>query len=140
LSTALEIKPGALTLLPYLRSIGKKIAIITEGPQDAQEWTLEKLGLSSYVDALVTTNKFGKAKTEGSFASVLEFLGIEGREMVYVGDSYARDIVPAREEGIRTVYLREGEGVVLGLEGMRVDSLLVVERVLRLRDGEGKGT
>ena len=71
-----------MRLLPYLRSIGKKIVIITEGPQDAQEWTIEKLGLAEHVDVLVIMNKFGKSKIEGLFARVLEALGIEGRDMV----------------------------------------------------------
>ena len=131
LAKALETKAGALTLLPYLRSIGKKVVIITEGPQDAQEWTIEKLGLSEHLDKLVTTNKFGKSKTDGLFESVLDSLGTEGKDMVYVGDNYARDIVPAREQGIATIYFSEAEDVVLSRQGTRINSLLKVEHVLR---------
>lgn len=140
LANALEIKPGALTLLPCLRSIGKKVVIVTEGPQDAQEWTIEQLGLSEHIDTLVTTNKFGKSKTDGLFASDLHSLGIEGGDMVYVGDNYARDIVPAREQGITTIHFSEGEGEVLSQQGTRVNSLLMIENVLRLRDREAEDT
>lgn len=74
LAGALEAKPGALSLLRYLRSIDKKVAVITQGLQDAQEWTLEQLGLTEYVDLLVTTNKFGKSKVDGLFGNVLKYL------------------------------------------------------------------
>jgi putative hydrolase of the HAD superfamily len=140
LAIALESKAGALTLLPYLRSIGKKVAIITEGPQDAQEWTIEKLGLSKHLDELVTTNKFGKSKTDGLFPSVLSALGIEGKDMVYIGDNYARDIVPAQEQGITTIHFSEAENVVLSEQGTRVNSLLKIENILRLRDRKSKYT
>lgn len=140
LANALETKAGALTLLPYLRSIGKKVIIVTEGPQDAQEWTIDKLGLSEHLDELVTTNKFGKSKTDGLFESVLRFLGIEGKDMVYIGDNYARDIVPAQGQGITTVYFSEAEDEVLSRQGTRVDSLLKIEQVLRLRERKAIGT
>lgn len=131
LAKALETKAGALTLLSYLRSIGKKVVIITEGPQDAQEWTIEKLGLSEHLDELVTTNKLGKSKIDGLFESVLDSLGIEGKDMVYVGDSYARDIVPAQEQGIATIHFSEAEDVVLSRQGTRINSLLKIEHALR---------
>lgn len=140
LAKALKAKAGALTLLPYLRSIGKKVVIVTEGPQDAQEWTIEKLGLSEHLDALVTTNKFGKAKTDGLFESVLDSLGIEGKDMVYIGDNYARDIVPAQAQGITTIYFSEAGGEVLSRQGTRINSLLTIEHVLRLRECKAIGT
>jgi FMN phosphatase YigB (HAD superfamily) len=138
LANALETKAGATTLLPYLRSIGKKIVIVTEGPQDAQEWTIEKLGLSEHLDELVTTNKFGKSKVDGLFESVITHLGIEGKDMVYIGDNYARDIIPARKQGITTIHFSEAENVVLSQGEMRVNSLLKIETILRLSERKAK--
>ena len=86
----------------------------------------------------MTTNKFGKSKTDGLFESVLEYLGIEGKDMVYIGDNYARDIIPAREQGIMTVQLDEVEDVVLSQGGMRIGSLFTIENILRLREPEAK--
>jgi putative hydrolase of the HAD superfamily len=87
LKLSLELKEGAMSLLAYLKSIGKKIIVITEGPQDAQEWTLENLGPSKYVDYLATTNHFGVSKVDGLFEKVLAEVGIEAEELAYVGDS-----------------------------------------------------
>ncbi|KAJ5958305.1 uncharacterized protein N7479_005455 [Penicillium vulpinum] len=52
----LTLKAGALHLLQTLRGLGKKVIVITESPADSQEWTVQVLGIRSYVDALVTTN------------------------------------------------------------------------------------
>lgn len=123
LETSLELKPGAIELIRYLKDIGKKIMVITEGPQDAQEWTIEMLGLRSEIDFLATTNDFGVSKVDGLFGKVLEKLVVEAADMVYVGDSLERDVVPAREAGIFAVHY-EGKGrVVLDVKGMKINTL-----------------
>ena len=45
LTQSLELKCGALSLLMLVKSMGKKVVVITEGPQDAQERTLQSLGI-----------------------------------------------------------------------------------------------
>lgn len=56
LEKSLSLKPGALSLLNRMKALGERIAIITEGPQDAQEWTLQKLGISEKVDYFAKSN------------------------------------------------------------------------------------
>lgn len=87
----------------------------------------------------MTTNKFGVSKTDGLFKSVLESLGIEGKDMVYIGDNHAGDIFPAQEQGITLIYLSEAEDVVLSRQGTRINSLLTIEQVLRLRKRKAIG-
>ncbi|KAI1159832.1 hypothetical protein F5B18DRAFT_635222 [Nemania serpens] len=58
LVASLELKCGALGLLSTLKHMGKKIAVITEGPQDAQERTVDALGIKSYIDCLATTSEY----------------------------------------------------------------------------------
>jgi putative hydrolase of the HAD superfamily len=100
-------KAGARSLLTYLKSVGKKVVIITEGPHDAQEWTLEKLGLLDQVDSLATTNFFSVSKVGGLFNKVLGELKFDAEDLVYVGDSWERDMLPARACGIYSVYYSE---------------------------------
>ena len=45
LMNLLELKCGALDLLSMIKDMGKKIVVITEGPQDAQERTVQGLGI-----------------------------------------------------------------------------------------------
>jgi putative hydrolase of the HAD superfamily len=44
--------------------------IVTEGPRDAQKWTVEQLGLAPYMDVLVPSNEIGLAKDAGLFGEV----------------------------------------------------------------------
>ncbi|KAL6361983.1 hypothetical protein LRP88_05466 [Fusarium phalaenopsidis] len=105
----LTLKPGALSLLKTIKESGRKITVITEGPQDAQERAVRDLGIASYIDFLATTNRFGVAKTSGLFGKVLKHLDIQPSDIVYVGDSKERDVEPATEEGIYTIHLREDQ-------------------------------
>jgi putative hydrolase of the HAD superfamily len=50
--------------------------MVTKGPQDAQEWTLDRKGLKGNIDFLVTGNDFGVSKVDGLFKRVMKELGI----------------------------------------------------------------
>ncbi|CAI4212406.1 unnamed protein product [Parascedosporium putredinis] len=45
LTASLELKAGAVGLLSKIKRSGRQVVIITEGPQDAQERTVEALGI-----------------------------------------------------------------------------------------------
>lgn len=109
LMQSLRLKEGVIDLLKDLKTRGKNIAIITEGPQDAQERTLEKLGLTTYVDFLATTNSFHTAKVDGLFKAVLQKLNVAAVDVAMIGDSETRDIIPAAREGIFCIHLDENE-------------------------------
>lgn len=132
LTANLQLKAHALTLLQSIVSHNKKIAIITEGPQDAQERTIDTLELNLFVTHLATTNKHGVAKTEGLFPRVLSALSLEAEEVVMIGDSLERDIVPATDVGINSVWLDEkGDESQGKKEGVSsIGSLLELEVLL----------
>lgn len=106
---SLELKPGVLELLQTLKRLGHKIAVVTERPQDAQERTVEALGIAPYIDFLASTNKLGVAKIDRLFVRVLEHLEIHPQDMVMTGDSWERDIVPATQAGIYCIFYSEAE-------------------------------
>ncbi|KAJ5833730.1 hypothetical protein N7474_002041 [Penicillium riverlandense] len=122
-----------LDILFYGRCMteGKKILIVTEGPQDAQVWTLQELGLMPWVDVLVPTNEMRRSKVDGLFQAVLEKYAIPAPDMVYFGDNLARDIIPARELGISAVLFDERQEARLDdLGDLRVDSWGTVEELV----------
>jgi putative hydrolase of the HAD superfamily len=127
LAVNLELKPHALSLIQVLKSRGKKIAVITEGPQDAQERTLTALGLTPLIEYLATTNKLGIAKIDGMFPRVLQTLGVSAEEVVMVGDNWERDVVPAMEAGITCVWFDEK-----GLDGR--DGVMSVKSLSELQN------
>ena len=111
LMASLELKSGALDLLSFIKDTGKKIVVITEGPQDAQERAIRGLGIDGFIDFLATNNYFGVTKTDGLFPRVLEHLCITSCDIVYIGDNEERDMKPALAEGIFPIHLAEMEHV-----------------------------
>ena len=61
------------------------MAILTKGPQDAQEWIVERLGLAEMADYLATSNALRVSRIEELFKMVLEKLDIGAEEMAFVG-------------------------------------------------------
>jgi putative hydrolase of the HAD superfamily len=131
LAASLKLKDGALGLLQRLRSLGKKTMVITDGPQDAQAWTIAQLGIAPYVDYLATKNQSMSTKTTGLFSQVLEHWGVAPNEIVYIGDSLDRDIVPAAEEGILCIHLANTQTGPTDEGFFRASSLAEVEQLLQ---------
>ncbi|KAJ5737185.1 uncharacterized protein N7483_002310 [Penicillium malachiteum] len=129
LQSSLTLKPGVVELFRSLRQLGKNIIVVTEGPADAQEWTVRELGIDSYVGILVTTNEIGKSKVDGLFGVVLERYGIDAEEIVYFGDNEVRDVRAALQSGILAILYDEKR-----LEHSVEDSTLDVVRVSSWRD------
>lgn len=130
LMTSLELKCGALDLLSLIKKLGKKIVVITEGPHDAQERTLHRLGIDKYIDFLATTNHFGVGKTDGLFPLVLDHSGVIPDDMVYIGDNEDRDMTPALAEGIFSVHLAETEHVSFNTIPPKINTLRKLQHIL----------
>lgn len=131
LRESLALKPGVLQLLQALHQTGRKIIVITEGPADGQEWTVQELGIRPYINFLASTNEFGRSKIDGLFGAVLATYDITAEEIVYFGDNEVRDIQAARKEGILAVLYDEKRESCLNDEiALRVNSWDLVEKLL----------
>ena len=130
LVASLELKCGAVGLLSTIKNMGKKIVVITEGPQDSQERTIDALGIGGYVDFVATTNRFRVAKTDGLFGKVLAHLGISSSDVAYVGDSEQRDMVPAMAAGIFSIHLAEEKDVLLIASPPRINTLRKLQYII----------
>ncbi|OAA60177.1 Haloacid dehalogenase-like hydrolase [Cordyceps fumosorosea ARSEF 2679] len=125
-----ELKCGAIGLLSTIKGMGKKIVVITEGPQDGQERTVNALGIRNYIDFLATTNHFRVSKVDGLFRKVLQHLGISSDEIAYVGDSEERDMEPAIAEGIFSIHLAEAKNISLSSSPPRVNTLRKLQYIM----------
>lgn len=130
LMTSLELKCGALELLSTLKGMGKKIVVVTEGPQDAQERTVRGLGIDGHIDFLATTNHFRATKTSDLFTRVLEHLRVSASDMAYIGDNKQRDMEPAMKEGIFAVHLAEAKHVSLNAFPPHINTLWKLRYIL----------
>lgn len=114
LERMLEPTDGALPLLQALKDHGFNIMVVSEGPHDAQETTLGRLGMAGYADLLVTSAQEGKSKAEGLLGIAMDKAGVAPEDMIYIGDNYDRDIVPAQALGVRAIHLSpepRGQGI-----------------------------
>jgi putative hydrolase of the HAD superfamily len=109
LSEALTLKPGAGQALAAAKRAGLSVMVISEGPHDAQETTIKRLGITPRIDLLVTSAGEQVSKSDGLFEKALERAGCERHEVLYVGDSVDRDIVPTCALGIANVHVGEDE-------------------------------
>jgi len=131
LREGLVLKEGALHLLQTLQQLGKKVIVITEGPADSQEWTVQELGIRPYVDVLVTTNEIGRSKVDGLFSVVLKKYNIAVDDIIYFGDNEVRDVQAARAEGILAMLYDTKENSCLkDKNALRVNSWAIIENIL----------
>ncbi|KAJ5381289.1 uncharacterized protein N7496_003717 [Penicillium cataractarum] len=127
----LALKAGALQLLETLQRLDKKVIVITEGPADAQEWTVRELGLWPYVDVLETTNKVGKSKIDGLFGAILRKYNIQPGDMAYFGDNEIRDVHAAQKEGILAIlYDQKQESDLRYPNSLRINSWDQLQTIL----------
>lgn len=74
------------------------------------EAVLRDFGLGGYFDAVVESAVVGVRKPDPAIYQMgVERLGMQASEVLVVGDSYDKDMVPARQIGCRTIWLK-GEG------------------------------
>jgi FMN phosphatase YigB (HAD superfamily) len=130
LTAAMELKCGAFDLLKRLKALGKKIVVITEGPEDAQQRTVHGLGIAHMIDFLATTNSFRVSKTSGLFGKVLAHLNITAADIAYVGDNADRDMAPAIGEGIYSIHYAEQKHFSLDTNPIMINTLRKLENII----------
>lgn len=116
---ALKLFSGALDLLDLLH--GRVfLGLITNGPADVQRDEIETLGIGPLFDSVLIEGELGFGKPSPEvFRHAEESCGFSGREVLFVGNSYAHDVRPALEFGWRAVWLRRKEDVPPSSDGER---------------------
>lgn len=85
---------------------------------------LKDFDLLSYFNAIVESSVVGVRKPDPAiFALGVEQLGIPSSDIVVIGDSYSKDIVPARKNGCKTIWL-QGPGWGDDEEGATADVVI----------------
>lgn len=128
---AMRPRAGARELLSACRERGVRIAVCTDQLAHVQHRKLRALGLEGLVDVLVTSEEAGAEKPSPAiFGLLLEKLGLEPREVLFVGDSLERDVEGAAAAGMAAFWLHdEGTGMPC--------AEVPVGRILGIIDGGG---
>ena len=100
-------KPGAYEYVEKLHNRGVKIAIATSSDKVLFEKTLERTGLSKYIDAIVMVKEVGKGKSHPDvYLEAARRLGVNPCETVVYEDILA-GILGAKKGGFRTAAVYE---------------------------------
>lgn len=101
----MQLVRGARQLLTRLKESGIKVAICTDLTTHIQHRKIKKLQITDYVDVFVSSEEADVEKPDiRIFRMVIEKLGIQPEEAIYVGDSYEKDIEGAKRAGIFPVW------------------------------------
>jgi putative hydrolase of the HAD superfamily len=109
--------------LSQLKGRGLTLGLITNVDHDISP-TCQELGLSSYLDFLVTSLEVGVGKPAPAiFRAALERAGVEASEAIHVGDQYHADVLGARSAGIKPLLLDRGDFFTEFSDCIRIRSL-----------------
>lgn len=110
-----NLKQSQITLFPevedLLNELSKKdvqLAILTNGETERQTMKINTLALEKWIpkDHIFISGSYGVAKpNEDIFHIVEKALATEPSQMVYVGDSFEKDIVGAKQVGWQAIWM-----------------------------------
>lgn len=107
---ALVLYPHVTMTLMELAKRGLKLVVVSDAPR-LQVWLrLVDLGLHHFFDHVITFDDTGERKpSQAPFRKALELLDMAPEEVLMVGDWPERDVVGAKEVGMKTVFARYGD-------------------------------
>lgn len=102
----IQPRPGAVELLEELRRRDIRVGICTDMTAHIQHRKLAALGLTKWIDCMVTSEEAGVEKPQRRiFQMCLRKLGVEASDSMMVGDSFERDIGGGYAAGLAPVWL-----------------------------------
>jgi putative hydrolase of the HAD superfamily len=94
--------------VPMLQQVARSytLAVLTNGPDDVQRTKLRASGLEPFIGLTVASAEVGFGKPDPRiFTTALERLGVRGGEAIAIGDSLERDVLGARNAGLRCIWV-----------------------------------
>jgi HAD superfamily hydrolase (TIGR01549 family) len=92
------------TVLSFLKSKGKVLAILSNGRKFDVENGTKWLGVYNYFDFIISSEEIGVEKPDKkAFEYILNKLNKQPEKVVYVGDDYSKDIVPTKKLGMKAI-------------------------------------
>jgi len=98
--------PEASSVLLQLKSIGKRIAVISNTEDGRVNDSLTLADLTSHFEFVIDSHLVGCSKPEPAiFQMALDRLRLNASQAAYVGDSYGYDVVGAQRAGLHPILL-----------------------------------
>ncbi len=101
-----ELYPGAVELIKFLKEKGKHVGIISDIDNDYMEFQLKLFGIIDLFDSITTSEEVRAYKPNPEiFQKALDKAGIQGNQAIYIGDNYWKDIIGAKKFNMTTVLI-----------------------------------
>lgn len=108
---ALVLFPEALEVIQALHA-DFPLGLITNGPADIQRQEIQKLNIGLFFSHVFIEGEFGIGKPDPSIMQAAQnAMALEPHEILFVGNSFKHDVIPAQEAGWRTVWIRRPSDV-----------------------------
>lgn len=123
----LSVKPrkGLEDLLILLKGKGIKLAVLSDFPIGTK---LKAMGLDEYFPIQITTEDFGRYKPSSiPFKILSSSLDEKSKNILYIGDSLEKDIIGAKESGMRSALISKKQNA---LPDITVSSFLELKEKL----------
>ncbi len=102
--------PNVSRTLIELMRIGIRTTVLSDAPKLEVWLRITGLGLHHYFDHIITSEDFGVQKPDPMpFLKALEVLGTKSEETLMVGDWAERDVVGAKNVGLKTAWAKYGD-------------------------------
>jgi HAD superfamily hydrolase (TIGR01509 family) len=133
---AADLYEDALPCLGALRAGGYRIGVAANQPRTTEAFVR---ATGAELDFVASSESWGVHKPAPEFfANVVEAAGVPAEQIAYVGDRLDNDVLPAKEAGMVSVFLRRGPwGYVhatrpeAAAARIRIDSLAELPAALR---------
>jgi len=102
--------PYVLEILEYLKSLDLKLGIVTDAPKIKAVQRLESMKIIHFFDLIITFDDTGEKKpSDRPFRLAMEKLNLYPEEILFIGDSFMRDIIPAKKLGMMSLRIKRYE-------------------------------
>ncbi len=110
--------PDVLPLLRDLNAAGVPWGIVTNGPSSGQHMTIRSRGLEGLTGCVIVSEEVSCRKPDPAiFRRALDCLGVPpSRDVLFVGDDVAADMVGAKGVGLSTAWVSNGQPWPDGVE------------------------
>jgi putative hydrolase of the HAD superfamily len=108
--------PDARTVLDYFYE-RTPLALISDGYMQTQTAKISALEIKHYFNPIVLTDQLGSdcwKPSQAGFQHVMQTLGDDPTEYVYIGDNPIKDFAAPRKLGWKSIYVKRPQGVYAG--------------------------
>lgn len=104
----LKSAPGVIDFLKRAEKEGYRMAALSDFPLGVK---LQAMGIENFFEFAISSEDIGRFKpSQAPFKVMLDKLGLEAHEVLYVGDSYHKDVLGAKSAGMHTCLIFSKKG------------------------------